>query len=115
MQDCALCKLFARSRRLGITGGSIIGDTELGSVRNDLAVLRSDVELLLQHLSIGARDGIEIAMDQIGEGAGRFTQRLSERGRKTTDAVDAWVEQKPFLALLIALGAGYLGARVLRR
>jgi hypothetical protein len=35
-------------------------------------------------------------------------------GDRTANALNLFVQKRPFIALMIAVGAGYIGARVLR-
>ena len=95
--------------------GSNAGASEFASVQRDLAALRSDVGHLLDHLKGGARDSAASAAEEVGARVSGLSRSLADRGQKANAAVDAWVEQRPLLALLIAVGAGYVGARVLRR
>lgn len=95
--------------------GSDTGVTDFAAVQSDLASLRSDVGRLFEHLKGGARDSVVSAADGRGGRVNGLSQHLTERGQKANAAVDAWVEQRPLLALLIAVGAGYVGARMLRR
>ena len=95
--------------------GSNTGVADFATVQSDLIALRSDVAVLLEHLKGGAQDTVASAAERIRGRASGLSQGLTERGQKANAAVDAWVEQRPLLALLIAVGAGYVGARVLRR
>lgn len=86
------------------------------------------------------KDAVERAADHVEEGLHRATDKaagaahrasdkaadLGERGRKaydqTTDQVDVWldearsyVREKPVQSIAIALGAGWLLGRILRR
>ena len=74
-------------------------------------------------------DGLHRATDKAADAASRATEkaaRASERGREvydeTMDRADAWMEQareyvreKPVQSVAIALGAGWLLGRILRR
>ena len=40
---------------------------------------------------------------------------VGAEGERSVKAVRAWVEKQPVLALLIALGVGYVGARAFLR
>ena len=40
---------------------------------------------------------------------------MGAEGERSAKAVGAWVEKQPVLALLIALGVGYIGARAFLR
>jgi ElaB/YqjD/DUF883 family membrane-anchored ribosome-binding protein len=74
-------------------------------------------------------EGLHHATDKAAEAANRATEKaadISERGREvydeTMDRADAWLEQardyvreKPVQSVAIALGAGWLLGRILRR
>ena len=74
-------------------------------------------------------EGLHHATDKAANAANRATDKaaeISERGREvydeTMDRADAWLEQareyvreKPVQAVAIALGAGWLLGRILRR
>lgn len=74
-------------------------------------------------------DGLHRATDKAADAANRASEKaadLSERGREvydhTMDRADEWVEQarayvreKPVQSVAIALGAGWLLGRILRR
>ena len=74
-------------------------------------------------------EGLHTATDKAAQAANRATEKaadLSDRGREvydeTMDRADAWLEQardyvreKPVQSVAIALGAGWLLGRILRR
>jgi ElaB/YqjD/DUF883 family membrane-anchored ribosome-binding protein len=74
-------------------------------------------------------DGLHRATDKAADAANRATEKAAEaaeRGREvcdaTMDAADAWLDQarnyvreKPGQAVMMALGAGWLLGRILRR
>ena len=74
-------------------------------------------------------EGLHNATDKAAQAANRATEKaadISERGREvydqTMDRADAWLEQardyvreKPVQSVAIALGAGWLLGRILRR
>jgi ElaB/YqjD/DUF883 family membrane-anchored ribosome-binding protein len=90
-------------------------DADLAAVRNDLAALRSDVSSLIANLDKGARHGAQNAADQISGSVRDFSQGAVDGGQQSAKIVGAWIEEKPVLAFLIALGVGYVGVRALLR
>lgn len=94
---------------------SATNDDTLASVRNDLAALRNDVGALIANLEKGARNGAQSAADQISGGVRGLGESAAEGGQQSAKAIGAWVEEKPLLAFLIAVGVGFLGARALLR
>jgi hypothetical protein len=88
---------------------------DLAAFRDDLAALRRDVSSLIEHVKGGATDKVHNAAEQIDRGARGFCHEAGAEGERSAKAVGAWVEKQPVLALLIALGVGYVGARLLLR
>ena len=90
-------------------------DADLASVRNDLAALRSDVSSLIVHLNKGARNGAHTAADQISGSVRDLSRGAVDGGQQSAKAIGTWIEEKPVLAFLIAVGVGYVGVRALLR
>jgi hypothetical protein len=88
---------------------------DLAAFRDDLAALKLDVANLVEHLKGGAADKVRSAAEQIDREARGFCREAGLEGERSAKAVGAWVEKQPVLALLIALGVGYVGARALLR
>lgn len=88
---------------------------DLEHLQQDMAALRSDVALLLGHLKTGATNGVEAAVHQIDDGAQRLYRTATAEGERAVKAVGRQIEQQPVVALLIALGIGYIGGRLLSR
>jgi hypothetical protein len=90
-------------------------ETDLAAFRDDLAALRRDVSSLIEHVKGGAADKVQNAADEIDRRARGFCHDAGAEGERSAKAVGAWVEKQPVLALLIALGVGYIGARAFLR
>jgi hypothetical protein len=90
-------------------------EMDLAAFRDDLAALKHDVASLIDHVKGGATDKIQIAADQIDRSARGLCHEAGAEGERSVKAVGAWVEKQPVLALLIALGVGYVGARAFLR
>lgn len=83
----------------------------------------------VEHAADHVEESLHRATDKVAAGANRASEKLSdagERGRAaydaTMDRADEWLEQvrdyvreKPVQSMAIALGAGWLLARLLRR
>jgi hypothetical protein len=83
----------------------------------DLAVLvalKRDVTSLIEHIKDGATNPVQNAADQIDRGLRSLRQQGGAEGARSAKAI-SFVEKQPFVALMIAIGIGYIGARVLRR
>jgi len=79
-------------------------DPDLAVLREDLAVLKRDVASLIEHIKGGATNTVQNVADQIGA-----------EGERSAKAIRVFVDKQPFVALMIAVGIGYIGARALRR
>jgi hypothetical protein len=95
--------------------GSVADEVDLGTARSELAALRDDVALLLAHLRGGAQSCASSAAGQIKEGVDGLSQRIAFDGGKASRVIGAWVVQRPAVSLLVAVGIGYIGGRLLRR
>lgn len=94
---------------------SIIGNSDLDALRGDVAALKDDVGRLLDHLKGGARSSVRAAAGQFNGKLLDASHGASAQGERTARALGAWVGEEPLLAVLIALGVGYVGAKVLSR
>ena len=90
-------------------------EMDLAAFRDDLAALKDDVASLIKHIKGGATDTVHNAAEQIDREARGVCHDLGAEGERSAKAVGAWVEKQPVLALLIALGVGYVGARAFLR
>ena len=93
---------------------SIIGNSDIDALRGDVAALKDDVGRLIDHLKGGARSSVRAAAGQFNGKVLGASQEVSAQGERTVRAFSAWVEEEPVLAVMIAPGVGYAGARVLR-
>ncbi len=91
------------------------GNSDIEALRGDVAALKDDVGRLLDHLKGGARNGVRTVADQFNGQVRGLSASASAQGERSVKALGAWVEEGPVLALLIAIGIGYVGARVLSR
>jgi ElaB/YqjD/DUF883 family membrane-anchored ribosome-binding protein len=94
---------------------SMNADPDLAALREDLVALKRDVASLIEHIKGGATNTVQNAADQIDRGVRSLRQQAGEEGERSAKAISAFVEKQPFVALMIAVGIGYVGARVLRR
>ena len=95
-------------------------EKEMEALRADLAQVRSDLAGVVKSLkeagkrkAAGARDSVSHLAETLGgEMAGTY-DRVRERGRKSVDAVEHTIGEKPVLSLAIALGLGVLVGKLL--
>ncbi len=71
-------------------------DAAMAALQDEIAALKRDLSSALDQLKPAADEGAQVAKAMVG--------RLEQQ-----------VEQQPLLAVLIALGVGYIGGRLLSR
>jgi hypothetical protein len=86
---------------------SAITDTDA-----DLAAIRSDLSNLN---TSGAKNGIQVVTNQISDGVRCASESAAANGERTAKAIGLRIERQPLLALGIAPGIGYVGARAFSR
>jgi ElaB/YqjD/DUF883 family membrane-anchored ribosome-binding protein len=94
---------------------SMNADPDLAALREDLLALKRDVASLIEHIKGGATNRVQNAADQIDRGVRSLRQQAGAEGERSAEAISLFVEKRPFVALMIAVWVGYIGARVLRR
>lgn len=90
-------------------------DADLTVLQTDIAALKRDVASLIDHLKTGATHGVQSAAAQVNGGSRRLYRTASAEGERALKTIAGQVEERPVIALLIALGVGYIGGRVLTR
>ncbi len=94
---------------------SISSDPTLQALQEDVNALKRDIGSLLAHLKSSATAGAQSAADQIEDSATRLYRTASTEGSKSAKALGQQIEEQPVLALLVVLGIGYIGGRLLTR
>jgi ElaB/YqjD/DUF883 family membrane-anchored ribosome-binding protein len=90
-------------------------DPDLAALRDDLAALKRDVTGLIEHLKAGATNTAQSAAAQFEDSACRLYRNVAAEGERSVQAISRQIEEQPLVALLIALGVGYIGGRILSR
>ena len=90
-------------------------EADLANVQTDLSALRKDVSGLLEHLRLSASNGAQTATDQLDDTARRAYRTVATEGERSIKALGSQIKEQPLVALLIALGVGYFGGRLLSR
>lgn len=90
-------------------------DADLAALHDDVIALKRDVTSLLEHLKLGATNGAQTAAERIDDGAKKIYRNVAAEGDRAAKAIGRQVEEQPLVALLIALGIGYVGGRLLSR
>ncbi len=85
------------------------------SLQEDIGALKRDVTRLVSHLQSGAVNTAQSAVAQLDDRAQRLYKNLSATGGQSVKSIGRGIEKKPVIAILVALGIGYLGGRLLSR
>jgi glutamine synthetase adenylyltransferase len=94
---------------------SISTDPTLIALQDDVAALKRDIGSLLSHLKSSATANTRDAAGRIEEGAANLYRDASAEACKSAKALGHQIEEQPVLALLVVLGLGYIGGRLLTR
>ena len=100
---------------LAVMSASMNADPDLAVFREDLVTLKRDVASLIEHIKGGAANKVQNAADQVERRVRSLRQEARAEGERSAEAVSVFIEKQPFVALMIAVGIGYVGARVLQR
>ncbi len=90
-------------------------ETTLASLQDDIGALKRDVTSLLAQLQRDASTTARSAAAQLDDTAHRAYRSLADGSTRSILQVGKQVEAQPVAALLLALGIGYLGGRLLSR
>ena len=90
-------------------------DSDLQQFREDLGALKRDVASLIEHMKGGAANTVQNAAGEVERRVRSLTEQAGAEGDRSAKALQVFLQNQPVLALTIAVGIGYLGARVLRR
>ena len=94
---------------------SMNADSDFAVLREGLVASKRDVANLIEHDKAEATSNAQNAADQIERSMQGFRQQAGAEGERSGKTINLFVEKQPFVALMIAVGIGYIGARVLRR
>src|ERR1700722_8281026 len=98
-----------------VMSASMDSDPDIALCREDLVILKRDVASLIEHIKGGATNNVQIATNQIEPHLRSLRPEAGAQGARSAQAIRAFTEKQPLFALIIAVGIGYAGARVLRR
>ena len=85
---------------------------DLEALKQDLGALRDDLRSFVTHATEAAKGRVAGVRDRVVDAA----SQVGEQGRAARDQVQTKIEDNPFMAVGIALGAGLLiGALIARR
>ena len=94
---------------------SMNADSDLELFREDLDAVKRDVASLIEHMKGVATNTVQNAACQVEQRVRSLRQQAGAEGERSASALNLFVQNRPFVALTIAVAAGYIGARVLRR
>ena len=94
---------------------SMDADPDIALFRKDLVILKPDVASLIEHIKGGATNNFQNATNQVERHVRSLHQEAGAQGERSAKAVRVFTEKQPLVALIIAVGIGYVGARVRRR
>ena len=94
---------------------TITTEADFAALRDDLAGLKTDVAALLGHMKSDAGNSVRATSAGIDEGARRLLGSAVDQGNESMTAIGRQIEAQPLVALLIAVGIGWVGGRVLSR
>jgi ElaB/YqjD/DUF883 family membrane-anchored ribosome-binding protein len=89
--------------------------SDLVLFREDLDAVKRDVASLIEHMKDVATSTVRSAACQVEQGIRSVHRHAGVEGERSANALNLFVQNRPFVALTIAVGAGYIGARVLGR
>ncbi len=88
-------------------------------VADDVAALKQDMASLIKQMKeIAMREANRFGQDTADKISGRASdlyETVSDKGRKSADAITAHVEEQPLSSLLIAFAAGFIFSKILTR
>ncbi|MFP4518183.1 MAG: hypothetical protein ACLFQ5_01875 [Oceanicaulis sp.] len=95
---------------------------DMGDVKSDLDALRKDVDRLISDLGSladseagEARRGVKGAARRARHGAKDAVRKAGDEFSELDDEVRDYIRERPLAACGAAIGAGFLGALLLRR
>lgn len=94
---------------------SVGTDQTMAALQADMAALKHDLSSLLGNLKAGASNGAHNAADQIDEKAQHMYRRVSEQSDRSIKALGQQIEDQPIMSMLVVLGIGFIGGRLLSR
>ena len=96
---------------------SIVKNTEADftALRDDLATLKNDMAALVSHVTASATSSAQSVANQAEKRARDAYNNVSIEGEKAAKIIGGKIEEQPVTALLIALGVGYIAARLIAR
>ena len=90
-------------------------DSDLTSLRGDIAALKHDVANLLEHSKASLTQAARGAVPRVDDALRGLYRGANTQAERASKSIGGQVQTHPLASLLIALGVGYIGERVLTR
>jgi ElaB/YqjD/DUF883 family membrane-anchored ribosome-binding protein len=106
------------NRGMTETGSNISVHEELIRLRDGFNQLRADVAELVTHAFDVGRSGANVARDYSNDAMEEVKQRVNDlrtRGADRLHTIEHRVEENPLASALIALGVGFVVAKIMHR
>ena len=100
---------------LQVMSASMDSDPGSALFREDLVILKREVASLIERIKGGATNNVQNATNQVERHLRSLQQEAGAQGERSAQAVKVFTEKQPRVALILAVGIGYVGVRVLRR
>ena len=100
---------------VGAMNASMKVEPDLAMFREDLDALKRDVATLIDHMKAEATNTVQNAASEVERRVTSLSQQVGAEGDRSANAINLFVQNQPLVALAMAVGIGYVGARVLRR
>ena len=97
------------------SGNSIANQDATGSATERLKNKAADVREELQELGACVKDVAREKVAHLGDRASEYGDQGREKVAEFTQSIEEYVRAKPVKSLLIAAGAGFVAALLLRR
>ncbi|MBB4062897.1 hypothetical protein [Gellertiella hungarica] len=88
---------------------------DIAALREDLNSLRADLASLVSNLKSDATRGMSRGANQFDENMQALYRSALNSGEEHARQIGRKIEDHPLLAIMLVLGAGYLGGRMLSR
>lgn len=89
--------------------------TDYSALQSDLAKVKTDLAALVEHFGKSASNGARDVTAQIDAGARGLARDVAATSDSAVTAISHQIEKQPLVVLMIALGLGFVGGRLLSR
>lgn len=90
-------------------------DADLAALREDLASLRQDLSSLMSNLRSEAAKGVSRTANRLDDNVNALYRSALDSGEQSARQIGRQVEEHPLLTVLLVLGFGYIGGRMMSR